>query len=334
MTPETIIQPTSITGASTVWTRAQIYKNPTLTFLSMPPGLSTTARFTPEFLAELSRETCWMPELARTSYPEEMAEAVGMGTTPCPLCNNRGTLRLLHTGQTTGLPVYIHVQCGCAYPRLFWATWKGVPRRFRDACLSTLVPRSEQQAALLATMLAHPEDSYLLVGLAGSGKTHLATALYRNALALNTLERLANPSAPATVWRTDASDMLNEHQTWDLRDKNDEHSSAHFPAVWLNSISAVARAGYRPCLFLDEIDKVSPSDYRLNRLRELINCVYEASGQIVATMNISPDALAAKWSAKVGSEMGDAYCGTIIRRIASHDANGHLVQFSSDAPQS
>lgn len=319
-------EPQSITGTSGVWTRAMVYKNPSLSFLSLPPG-NTTARFTPEFLTELNRETRWSPVQDRPRFPEELSEAVGTGAAPCPLCNDNGSFRLLHRGETTGLPMYRLVRCGCRYPRLFWLAWKDVPDRFRDVRLSTLVPRGERQGSILADLRARPEDSYLLCGPPGTGKTHFATALYREAVSRNAVERFRNINAPVAVWRMDATLMLQEHQDWDFREKADPNCTVACPTVRLNAINNAARGGYRPCLYLDEIDKLKPSDYRLNRMRELVNCVYEAQGQVVATMNLTPKALTKKWRAELGDDMGDAFSGTILRRIAGEDTNGHLIQF-------
>jgi DNA replication protein DnaC len=74
----------------------------------------------------------------------------------------------------------------------------------------------------------------------------------------------------------------------------------------------------RPVLFLDEIDKVRGSDYKMEKLRAIVDAVYEAQGQIVATSNTDPESIAAKW----GGEWADI----ILRRIAA-PPEGMVLQF-------
>ena len=49
------------------------------------------------------------------------------------------------------------------------------------------------------------------------------------------------------------------------------------------------------------------TNFKLSRVCDLIDRIYEAEGQVVAMMNKSPEDLAAKW--------GENEAGTILRRI-------------------
>jgi predicted ATPase len=76
-------------------------------------------------------------------------------------------------------------------------------------------------------------------------------------------------------------------------------------------IHSAIKQGYRPCLFLDEIDKISPSEFKMNRLMQLVDAVYEAEGQLVATSNKTLTELISKW--------GENEAGTVLRRIGAGD---------------
>jgi hypothetical protein len=64
---------------------------------------------------------------------------------------------------------------------------------------------------------------------------------------------------------------------------------------------------------------VVASDYKLGELIKIVDAVYEATGSVVATGNMSVDALSAKW--------GSNEAGTIMRRIAAGPGS-HLVKFA------
>lgn len=87
----------------------------------------------------------------------------------------------------------------------------------------------------------------------------------------------------------------------------------------MEKIQAVVAKGYRPCLFLDEIDKAVPTDFKLGELIKIVDAIWVAEGQIVATGNMSVEALSAKW--------GSDEAGTILRRIGA-GPGAHRVRFA------
>jgi hypothetical protein len=72
-------------------------------------------------------------------------------------------------------------------------------------------------------------------------------------------------------------------------------------------------------LFIDEIDKFTTTEFRINMLAEIVDAVDVAQGQIVATSNKSPTDLEAK--------CGSDEAGTILRRIG-REVNAHMVEFA------
>jgi hypothetical protein len=68
-------------------------------------------------------------------------------------------------------------------------------------------------------------------------------------------------------------------------------------------------------LFLDEIDKVVPTETRLNTLLGLVNAVSDGQGQIVATSNMLLEDLEEHWK-------GFSAAGPILERICGRLENG------------
>jgi hypothetical protein len=139
-------------------------------------------------------------------------------------------------------------------------------------------------------------------------------ALYQNAVLGSVIEQRKANAMTQAVWWASTSVLLNEHVA-----KETEKEKGHAPEPYVTERkirNAVKYGGWRPRLFLDEIDKIAVSDFKIRRLGELVNAVYAAGGQVVATMNKSPDALAMKWK-------DEDEAGTILRRIGSD--GGHTI---------
>jgi AAA+ superfamily predicted ATPase len=169
----------------------------------------------------------------------------------------------------------------------------------------------KRQAEIIKTVQEHPHRSYLIYGDPGTGKTHLAASLYRSHLA-DWANSTGGDFAGCPIWRVSAPVLLEQ---WVARSTDSE---APRPDVSERSIVSVSNSGMRPVLFLDEIDKVRGSDYKMEKLRAIVDAVYEAQGQIVATSNTDPESIAAKW----GGEWADI----ILRRIAA-PPEGMVLQF-------
>jgi len=263
----------------------------------------------------ISAETSWTRLGVAPALTEQECDAIGRGAMKCPHCDGSRRVRVTAQGKTTGVIVenYLSVHCVCAASVWFWSVlgWRSVPERFQDARLDTLVPRGKRQAEILAKMRERPADSYLLVGPPGTGKTHFSCALYRQAL-LDAVDRdMRSPDYVPHIWRVTASVLLNEHVAAET-DKE-----APYPTVTERRVINAAAKGFRPILFLDEIDKFPFSEFKIDRLGEIVDAVYAAKGQIVATANKDYAALSKRWDAD--------NAGTILRRIGSD--GGHTLTF-------
>jgi hypothetical protein len=319
----------------TTWTRETIYKDPRRPWSDIPlvdlNDLGGRHRYTPEFAAAALSETNWVPQVpVPPSLSPEQWQLVGTKEQPCPLCGGleESLVERFHViGATTGIEAKLEYLCRCRKYRTFWRRWlKDVPPLFRDVRLSTTAPIAlpgiamERQAEILAILKENPSGSYFLVGASGTGKTRFATALYREAVWDLARRDTGAGSIPwdGPVWRITATRMIAENMDWNQRNMHDPNDTTPAPTVFVPNILHLISQGWRPRLFIDEIDKFTPNEHRMPALLDIVNVVYEAKGQIVATSNRTFDQLVAAWG---GADI--AY--TILRRIGKDDGAQTLV---------
>jgi hypothetical protein len=249
----------------------------------------------------------------------EQAKQVALDEITCPLCGGRGGKGLFIPcrGITTGIVMDKAHNCPCGPAGRFWDTFKSVGDRFFDANLATLQPSEKvttpvaRQLELIARIKANPHDNFLFHGPPGGGKTFLAACIYQHTVLTSVTVQIAKNDMIQQVWWTSASVLLNAHVA------RETNTDAPEPMITERKIrSAIKYGGWKPMVFLDEIDKIAWSEFKIRRLAEIVNVVYELRGQVVATMNTDPAGLAVKWRDANESE-------TVIRRIASD--GGHLV---------
>jgi hypothetical protein len=83
---------------------------------------------------------------------------------------------------------------------------------------------------------------------------------------------------------------LADRERWLSRDYADK--TAEEPRITEHSIGeACTETGFSPILWLEELDKISPTLSRRNLLFGLIDLIYDFEGTIVATTNMDPERL-------------------------------------------
>ncbi len=158
---------------------------------------------------------------------QEDWEAVGRGQTPCPICQGTEKVWVPVLGATTGIKLAFPTVCHCTVLLTFfreWAAFESVSPRFKNVTLRTLVPDATlsslplaSQAAIIATIKAHPADSYYFFGSPNLGKTHMMAALYRYALQRWAENQWKTGDPTPAVWRIRASVLLDQHVAWETR---------------------------------------------------------------------------------------------------------------------
>ncbi|HEY4001080.1 MAG TPA: ATP-binding protein [Candidatus Xenobia bacterium] len=306
------------------WLKETIYRKPPQQLFGPPSYPDARLRswkvYTPEFVNAVDCETKWVRPDKRVRLTQEQADRFEDAANVCPLCSGSGNLRFKVRGESTGIELSKSERCECTTAKLFWLRWRKVSPRYRAARLSTVEPSilvdmpMAKQAAVIELVKRNADRSMILTGDAKTGKSHLMMCVYRHAVA----ERAStwNGVAHFGVWRVNASVWLEEQ----VRESTSNDDDLYVPDLTEKRIQRVADAKYKPRLFLEEIDKFKPSDFKLIRLFEIVNAVYEAGGQVVATTNAPVDELAASW--------GPRYGETILRRIGE-EPDGMTMKFSS-----
>ena len=81
----------------------------------------------------------------------------------------------------------------------------------------------------------------------------------------------------------------------------------HSEAKWASFANSAVQKGYRPCLFLEEIDKVSYTTFKTDCLFELFYAINENKGQLVFNSNMTP----VEFKEQFGPKDGPAIIGHI-----------------------
>lgn len=334
----------SVSDAETYWTRERVYTGAkgyvptpgsTMGMYPMPPRPNLDAARDPrqrssyseEFRAELLRETSWdyIDGITRLTAEEDRIIREGG---KCPRCSVDGYhLRL--KGAITGIVIQRREKCLCNFLKTFLAVWndtKLVPERFREVKLGSLKPIGaptsnlpiETQAKVIAGLQANPDASYLLVGDAGTGKTHFSFGLFHRAVHEWAIKAFEDDAMwEQSVFRFNTKAILDQQVAWATKENGDATKE---PDLTPNKVRKLASKGHKVCLFLDELDKFNATKFKMDFLFELIDAVYETQGQIVAVSNATKSKLEKIW-AEYDS------CDAIIRRICRTEARGKLIEF-------
>lgn len=251
------------------------------------------------------------PEKVRAEINACDAEAIGLGQEVCPLCDKRNYVYPLYLGTSTGLIVTRNVRCPCNFWRGFYPELnRNVPPHDRFVDLKTLSPSEnsqlplEVQKKLIEGLRNNPDRGYAFFGPAGTSKTTFAVAIYCHVLSKHL--RKVGHLTPPSIWRVSVKTLLDEYVAYATGNGLDGKSAPR-PMVDRRKISAAAAAGFKPRLFLEEIDKVKFTEFKENALFELIDAVYENKGQLVFNTNLSPSNFAQLFSSESS--------GAIARRI-------------------
>jgi DNA replication protein DnaC len=157
--------------------------------------------------------------------------------------------------------------------------------------LETLTPSKksrvplDQQAEIVNKLRADPTKSYAFFGPAGTGKTTFGVALYEQALE-------SNPKAclgiyTPHIWRASAKLLMEEFVAY-ATSKEVDGKTAKEPRVNRRIVTTAVKNGLVPRLFLEEIDKVTYTEFKSNCMFELFDAIYENKGQLVFNSNLTP----------------------------------------------
>src|SRR6185295_585663 len=160
----------------------------------------------------------------------------------CPLCGGVGYVRV-----TGGV-----VRCECQKQKIARKKLAEIPERYRDSTFANYVPEDAQQQAALDRISGDFTESFFIHGDYSRGKTHLATAQYR---------RLIEIERPAMFFPM--SELLHELRRAEL--DRDFFCVVRDRAMHADTLH----------LFVDDIDKFKPTDFKSEVLFDLFDCIWK-----------------------------------------------------------
>jgi hypothetical protein len=189
-----------------------------------------------------------------------------------------------------------------------------IPPKYRDFRLDTVQPSDksrlplDEQQRLYDEMREFPLDGYAFFAPAGYSKTVSSTVLYRRAVVENLVKWWnamyvpshyqmyewkpthvyglpPQPSVPrAFVWRKSVPDLLQQH--FDVFNRKDGEDAVK-PDITAEKIQEGLDKGFKPRVFLEEIDKVKPSEFSINQIFRLFDVIDRNQCQLVIDTNLS-----------------------------------------------
>jgi hypothetical protein len=261
----------------------------------------------------------WQPREPRQKFPFDLATRIGWGEIPCPICGssdmkNCQEKQILVSATNPGKLSYKNHTCTCVFYKLYVADIKGkVPLRYQQGSLKSLQPSEKSmlsravQIDLIKELQANPDNSYAFFGPAGTSKTTYALALYKQVIFQMHRDRWMGTAKESWdkdnyCWRIAAKQLLEQHHDYATnRSRTNENgdfiAGASTPMVTRQKIDKAVAKGFRPRLFLEELDKVKSTQFRLDTLFEIVDGLYEQKGQLVINSNMTPT----EFSATFGS---------------------------------
>ncbi len=168
---------------------------------------------------------------------------------------------------------------------------RGVPPRYRGATFESFTAHTASQQSALEAMRDHAGDGVMLLGNAGSGKTHLACA--------------AIDAGPAGSLFANTAALLD-----DVRRGYDGDGRGLF-----------ARALSAPLLALDDLGSEAVTDWVRDRLYTLINHRWDNCLPLIVTTNVP----AADLAERIGQGVASRIAGCCRHRVRIKGPDGRRV---------
>lgn len=209
----------------------------------------------------------------------------------CPLCFGCGMEIVKGKGARP---------CQCAIAakikRHIPASLELIPPRYAGFSLDNLTAdpsRHKGQAKAIELIKANPTSNFAICGTFGSGKTHLFYSLFRSIV------------ESRRAFAGTLAELIAEHKDRIEADKN-----GVAPRALSITPEALAQKFTPFSLFIDDIDKETPTEFVCKILFALVNAAYEFGQQMVFTTNLKPSQLIAHFE-KADIRFG----GSIARRL-------------------
>jgi hypothetical protein len=213
----------------------------------------------------------------------------------CGVCRDVGLVTVGDDGQPCPAR-----RCECRLRRIVERGLAAIPRTFGVPRLDSLEPRPDlhpDQPAVVEHMKANPSDSYLFAGDNGTGKTHLAYALYVHAL-----------HAGRTCRALTVQSLLAEYKRMEMGESGENGQ----PFVAQVTPENLQSPSSRWTLLLDEFEKARVSEFTSEMLFALLDSAWKYGHQLIVTTNMPLGRLMDRWS-----RIDEVYGRSIVKRLSS-----------------
>jgi hypothetical protein len=141
--------------------------------------------------------------------------------------------------------------------------------------------------------------------------------MYRRALQEWAQKSFRETMGVEAVWKIHANALAKQQRDWEMRDNGRDAETGDptpLPTVTKNKVLEAVRAGFTPCLFIDELDKFKlDSKFQLDEFYNIIDAIQSNNGQVVASTNLTAYALT--------NALGQQHGPAIVRRLTGPRLN-------------
>lgn len=287
-------------------------------------------------LAAMQRERQWEPlnpiAIPMKIRPEDQY-SVGAGLMRCPFNCTHQRLTVRYRGVMTGAIAEWGTTCPCwDFCRIDERWRKCTPKDYWECNLDLLTPCDNprmvslsvgRQQEIIDFVQGHPNDNYLFIGEGGTGKSHLAYAVFRKAMVE---QYRTHHNFTEGCWAVSTPDLIEDLYQFKTRGFHDSDyyyynggSPPKVPAVTPPMIQKAAEEGLKPVVVLDELDKFEFKKNRISFLANIVKTTEECGGQVIGISNLTWEGLEAEW--------GKDFSTPILRRMGA-GRRGHTVKFA------
>lgn len=201
-----------------------------------------------------------------------------------------------------------------------------LPGRYQRNNLWTLQPSPaskmslQRQAKVLEFLRKNPDDGYFFLGAPGTSKTTFSTALVRRAIDRDWQTKILDSQGFPAIYKTT---FWIHYVNWDsyiqyLLDYQNHPDEAPAPALTPRLIRENAAKGHISCIAIEEIDKSRLTEFKANKLFDLVCAIDETKSQLIITTNHKSEESFQTWLYRTDNEAVNIACEPIWRRIVDN----------------
>lgn len=260
------------------------------------------------------------------TLPPKLYDAVMFGDTPCTICSGTGRIDIIEQKEGVQRPNTKPCPADWRREEKLKAIQRLLPTRYQRMNLSTLEPSPnsrlslERQAKIIQYLKdrleENPYTGFFIYGTPGSSKTTFATTLVRKAL-----ERDWESMNTGNGWYYTPTWI--QYLNWDvyiqsLLDYQNHPDEAVAPTLSPTLIRVNSKKGNKTTLVIEEVDKSRLTEFKANKLFELVCAVDETESQLIITTNHRSEESFQAWLYQTDNEAINTTGEAVWRRIVDN----------------